>query len=147
MNESLQTSKFWINEPHVRQWITAQSATIVDTAVSAAFGAYLNALPWIGPHLDWRMLGGSSVNLADDPDILAWASQRRIGRHPYALIVYAPSQPGLAASLERVLESIDLLVWKAPGAHYLCGCDSLDPVAPAFEDFIEYDGIEHLRGQ
>jgi hypothetical protein len=147
MNENSQISESWINEPHVRQWIVAESATIVDKAVSAAFVAYLNALPWIGPHLDWQTLGGSSLNLADDPDVLAWAHQHRIGRHPYALIVYAPSQPGLAASLEAVMGSIDIITWKAPGPHYMCGCDSLDPLVPIFEDFIEYDGIEHLIGQ
>jgi hypothetical protein len=147
MNEKRQILKSWVSEPHLRQWIVAESATIIDAAVSAAFAAYLNSLPWIGPHLDWQMLRGASLNLADDPDVVAWARQRRIGRHPYALIVYAPSQPGLAASLEALMRSIDIVTWKAPGPHYMCGCDSLDPLALAFEDFAEYNGIERLIGR
>jgi hypothetical protein len=147
MNESRQISQSWVSEPHLRQWIAAESAAIVDAVVTVAFIAYLNGLPWIGPHLDWQMLGGTSLNLADDPDALVWARQRRIGRHTYALIVYAPSQPGLAAPLAAVIGSIDIITWKASGAHYLCGCDSLHPIVPAFEDFVEYDGIEHLIGQ
>ncbi len=147
MNEDQQIAKSWLNDPDMRQWIATENAAIVDPSVSAAFVAYLNTLPWIGPHLNWQMLGGSSISLVDDFEAVAWARQRRIGRHPYALMVHAPSQPGLAASLEAVMGSIDFLVWKTPGAHYVCGCDSLDPVAPTFEDFVEYDGVEHLIGQ
>jgi hypothetical protein len=147
MNENRRIAKSWLNDPDLRQWIAAESAVITDTAISAAFVAYLNNLPWIGPHLDWQKLGGSSLSLADDFDAVTWAHQRRIGQHPYALMVHSPSQPGLAASLEAVMGSIDFLVWKIPGAHYVCGCDSLDPIAPDFEDFVEYDGVEHLIGQ
>jgi hypothetical protein len=136
----------WVSAAHVREWIRAEKAKVVDPAISAAFVAYLATLPWIGPHLDWQMLRGSRLRLVGDPDVLAWVHNRRIGRHRYALVVHASSEPGLAASLEAVVSSIDSLTWKVPGAHFLCGCDSLDPVTAVFEDFVEYDGIEYIIG-
>jgi hypothetical protein len=147
MNDNQQAARNWLDNPDLREWIAAENAVIADTNFSTAFVAYLNTLPWVGPHLDWQVLGGSSLSLADDFDAVAWARMRRIGQHPYALMVHASSQPGLAAPLEAIMGSIDFLVWKAPGVHYVCGCDSLDPIAPAFEDFVEYDGVEHLIGR
>jgi hypothetical protein len=43
------------------------------------------------------------------------------------------------------MSSIDTLIWKAPGALYLCGCDSLDPVTTIFDDLAEYDGVVRLN--
>ena len=147
MNENQRMPRSWLNEPDLQQWIIAENGSIADPVVSAAFVAYLNTLLWAGPHLDWQILGGSSLSLADDFDAVAWARHRRIGRHRYALMIHSSSQPGLVASLEAIIGSIDFLVWKTPGAHYVCGCDSIDPLTPAFEDFVEYDGVEHLIGR
>jgi len=140
-------ARSWLNDPGIRQWIAAENGAIAAPAISADFVAYLNTLPWIGPHLDWQILGGAPLSLADDFDAVAWARQRRIGQHLYALMIHSSSQPGLVAPLEAIMGSVDFLVWKAPGAHYICGCDSLDPLTPAFEDFVEYDGVEHLIGR
>jgi hypothetical protein len=147
MNRSEPNMESWLDQPHVRDWITAEHATVVDRGVSASFVAYLGTLPWIGPHLNWELLGGSRLSLEGDPDVFAWARQRRIGQHHDALIVHSPDQPGIAGSLVAILESIDILTWKTPGAHYLCGCDSINPITPVFEDFVEYDGTHFLIGQ
>ena len=137
----------WLNDPGTRQWIAAENGAIADPGISASFAGYLNTLPWVGLHLDWQILGGTSFSLATDFDAVAWARQRRIGQHLYGLMIHSPSQPGLVAPLEAIMGSIDFLVWKTPGVHYVCGCDSLEPLAPAFDDFVEYDGIEHLIGR
>jgi hypothetical protein len=137
----------WFSDADLRRWIAVEGGSIADPDVSAAFVAYLNTLPWTGSHLDWQILGGSSHILAEDFDAVAWARQRRIGQHEYALLIHSASQFGLVASLEAIIGSIDFLLRKTPGAHYVCGCDSIDPLTPAFADFVEYDGIEYLIGQ
>lgn len=106
----------WTSAAHLREWIKTESALVIDSAVSAQFAGYLESLPWAGTHVDWRVLCGSRLSLVGEPDVLEWARYRRIGRHPYALIVHSPSEPALAASLRSVLNSIDLLAWQAAAA-------------------------------
>lgn len=83
--------------------------------------------------------------MVDAPDAVAWVRALRIGRHPFVMAVRRPEGPGIVSVFDAMFTKIDELAWKAPGAFFLCGSTTLDPVSPVFEDFVEYDGVESLK--
>jgi hypothetical protein len=129
-------------------WIEEGRATLLPSGVSAAFGDYINTLPWVGSTLEWSRLEPFTkidVAMASNEEVLEWTKLTALGRHSHMALCFSPKEPCLVVKLEEGMRHLDELFWSSPGISFCFGVDvSGDEPQSSFADLLQYGAGDFL---
>ena len=131
---------------HLDAWMGSGRGLLVPVAVSAAFGDYLDALPWMASSLDWRRMPPSTeidLSEASEATITKWLKGTSLARHSHLVAWYESEEEGMAIETTDGIQNLDTLFWGAPGTRFAFGANLTGNTwVPVFADLLEYRGAD-----
>jgi hypothetical protein len=148
-------SFFQVEKPHVRELIDAGLVVVLPASFSQAaerilLDSYpLHARQTVGV-IDWSQIPNATVcnwMATDDDRVLEWARRTTAAEHANAILLYNSAEPCLIGRFDDVIPNLDVLIWGAPGVHFVFGADGPAANPEISRDLIEYNGIDKLTAQ
>lgn len=140
----------YVDADHIRAFVEAGSAQILDSLVSAQAEHHLEQsfpLRLFSTIIDWDKVPSTTLNWTQvsDDNAVAWAMTTAAGRSQFGLLLYNPRQPCLIGPIEFMVRHLDELVWGAPGCRVLFGVTRIHSGEVVFgPGVIEFNGKGEL---